>query len=101
MSWIFGMFAAGPVLADVGRWRSIHPPALHRIEDGPLYLAAGGLPETCLAGVSRSRRGEERWIAVGLSVQSASGEGRFFSSADGSVTVSPDVVCECLTVLRA
>lgn len=63
MSWILGM-RSDCVDEHSARISGIHPSPLHLIRNTSLYLAAGGIPETCRAWSDAS--GAEGGVVVGM-----------------------------------
>ena len=71
MSWIFG-FIGERVSAELqNKLSCIHPAPLLHHQTQSVYIAAGGIPQTCLFEISNppDRSMETGWLIVGLGIQ--------------------------------
>lgn len=83
MSWLFGI--TGQYFpSDLEFFKSIHPPPLHLIQSQKMYVAAGGLEETCLSGSLPGAPGqpEAGWLVCGLGIRQCDGRFSLMSQND-------------------
>lgn len=64
---------------ELKKAKSLHPAPLYKIERENFYLAAGGIPETCIAKISDNQKG---WIVCGLGIKYENGEASFMEIID-------------------
>ena len=79
MSWIFGVVSSGPGGDAVRRAATIHHAPIFQFDRGPIYIAAGGIPETLFSNidpVSSPLRREAgvsgdswNWVAAGIGLE--------------------------------
>ena len=83
MSWLFGI--CGEYFpTDVDFFKSIHSVPLHLIQSQKIYIAAGGLKETCLCGSFPATPGQQKvgWLVCGLGIQQRDGRFSLMSQTD-------------------
>ena len=85
MSWILGYIAE--ILSEDTRNKlsTITPERLHFVNNGRLYIAAGGIPQTCLSGRFPTETGNQSdsgWIVCGLGIRRVDDHCVFLSSVD-------------------
>ena len=76
MSWILGISADNPLSEPtISKLQSVHPHALHVVHAPGLYIAFGGIPETCIYGPPASRPGvdDSGWVVVGSGIRREEG----------------------------
>jgi hypothetical protein len=71
MGWIFGFIGEQVSTQLQNKLVSIHPQPLFQHQSSSLYLAAGGIPQTCLfeRTIQTDQSGESGWVVVGLGIQ--------------------------------
>ncbi len=93
MSWIFGFFSKNNIANLNIDFPSIHLPTLYQTKNEKLYIATGGLKETCLHGSFSDiieLKMENGWIVAGVGIELHSDSCRLLSSLDWqSVLSSP------------
>lgn len=91
MSWLLGLSGEsipGTLRAKAG---DIHGPPLHLIDSPTLFLSAGGLKETCIAGNSGNLSGQNHnWIVVGLGIKLQGDSCRLLDSTDWAKLLSEE-----------
>ncbi|MFH2004490.1 MAG: hypothetical protein ABIK27_07120 [Bacteroidota bacterium] len=91
MSWIFGFLSKHNIANLNIDFSSIHPPTVYQTKNEKLYIATGGLKETCLYGSFSNSAGFESksgWIVVGLGIELHSDHCRLLSSNDWQSVLS-------------
>ncbi len=75
MSWLFGTLQQGGIREEhIRDLRQSHAEPLFSFAAGGFYVAAGGLPETCLYAPPEPAEGRAfGWIAVGVAIQKVGG----------------------------
>jgi len=68
MSWLFGIVGKYSV-ADVEKFESIHGKPIHKIQLSNIYIAAGGIKETCLCSTDLVPSNQSAgWLACGVGI---------------------------------
>lgn len=76
MSWLFGIIGKYSP-SDVDRFKSIHGKPLHRVQLANIYIAAGGIKETCLCSTELEPSNQNSgWLVCGVGIHH---NGRQFS----------------------
>jgi hypothetical protein len=76
MSWLFGVIGKYST-AETEKFESIHGKPIHKIQSNNIYIAAGGIKETCLCSVEVEPSNESiGWLACGVGIYH---EGNHFS----------------------
>lgn len=91
MSWILGFLNRCTFASNrLARIRLIHPRPIYSIERDTFYLAAGGIPETCLCGSFREtfENNFNGWFVVGLGMMKNSENCRFVSAIEWQTILS-------------
>ena len=89
MSWIIGFLGAKIGSIPSLALRSITPAPIYRLENPQLYIALGGIQETCFFG--SGEEGETNstgWAVVGLGIKLQNGQARFLASSDWNAILS-------------
>jgi hypothetical protein len=79
MSWIFGV-AGKYSPSEREQFSSIHPQPANCVQRGSLYLATGGLEETCINNISGEQQ-ESGWAICGKGIGHKNGNFSFISRA--------------------
>ena len=84
MSWLFGFIGSTVPFGKRKELNSIHPTPISQFDKDGIYLAAGGIKETCLHGVFSDVYGEATsgWVVVGLGIKRHEQYCAFLSAAD-------------------
>ncbi|MDZ7290763.1 MAG: hypothetical protein ONB44_14120 [candidate division KSB1 bacterium] len=82
MSWLFGFLGQHLSPESVERFHSLHPKPILEFHSRTTYLAAGGLPETCLHGSFSDSQHGEGWTVCGLGMERKEQTHRFLQAAD-------------------
>ncbi len=78
MSWIFGILSRSSSSIIPHRCSTIHSQALHTFSAEGLYIAVGGIPETCAGKFSDN----DGWAVVGLGLQLVGDRTKILSPSD-------------------
>jgi hypothetical protein len=81
MSWIFGVWKQEKPLQDLHLLRSLHDPPLHSCVQAHLYLAIGGIPETCSFNLTGDHD-DAGWTVAGCGMIRAGADVRVLQRAD-------------------
>jgi hypothetical protein len=84
MSWFFGIEKNK---SDNLQYKNIHPEALCIISTPKLYIAFGGIPETCIV---QKNSVESGWAVVGLGIQRTDEKVQFISREAWSILLSQE-----------
>lgn len=92
MSWILGSIGSFTE-AEKGRISAIHGQALFVIQTKNVYLAAGGIPATCMQGRfdSNQNTGWDGWMIVGLGIRWENDGCSFYSASEWSAVLAAAV----------
>jgi hypothetical protein len=79
MSWIFGIISQNLTLGTIKILANIHAQPIHKIETSNIYIATGGIKQTCQFGSFPNSSG---WIVVGSGIKREASRIRFLSPTD-------------------
>ena len=84
MSWLLAVVGKNPSTIQSSDLARLHPPPLHCVVSETSYVAAGGIPQTCLHGSFRDPVDGRlaRWLVLGLGISRHDGYCRFISSLE-------------------
>jgi len=79
LGWILGILGS---CSDhkLQKLKSIHPTSLHSFISDKIYIAAGGIPETCLS--SKSTDSSPGWLACGVGIKYENGNASLMKEND-------------------
>ncbi|MFB0509898.1 MAG: hypothetical protein ACETVX_05330 [bacterium] len=89
MSWVFGFIGQNLNSDRIKKFATIHHQPIHRIETNNIYIAAGGIKQTCQLGVFSESSG---WLVVGSGIKKEAGQFRILSSVDWQSILTSDEV---------
>ncbi|MCX7995007.1 MAG: hypothetical protein N3A65_04445 [candidate division WOR-3 bacterium] len=82
MGWLFGIVGSNVKPDDIAKAETLHPQPLFRYKSKNLYLASGGLKQTCLSSLALNKfKIDKGWMVCGLGISSNSGNNWHFLSA--------------------
>ena len=89
MSWIFGKIG-NIATKDLSYFNSIHDPSIHLYKNERIYIAAGGLRETCLSNLDEnsSECKNSGWIACGLGITINDSGNKLMTQTDWNAILS-------------
>lgn len=92
MSWVIGAISPNLSESQINSIASIHPKPLHAVRTSQLYLAAGGLTQTCLSQISVAGENEASsgWIVLGLGIQRLTDRCKFLETKDWQDVLSEE-----------
>ena len=79
MGWILGL-AGNYSETELQKLKSIHPSPFHSFSSDKMYLATGGIPETCLSSISENNF--SCWIACGVGIKYENGQTFLMNKSD-------------------
>ncbi len=82
MSWILAAVGREPLLHRTRRFASLHADVLYKDSHGAVYVAAGGVPETCLHGHFHAGNPFHAWLIAGVGIIPTAGGCRFATAGD-------------------
>jgi hypothetical protein len=84
MSWIYALIGAAEDTHIVLNYQEIHAKPLCVVKSSELYVAVGGIPETCIWHAS----GTSGWAVVGLGIEVNETDARFLGKGDWETILS-------------
>lgn len=89
MGWFFGIYTPDHNI-NTGEFKQFHTPTSNIITSPGMYLAFGGIHETCLYEVSDDL--QSGWVVTGLGIHSSESESNFLTVKDWRNIMSSDTV---------
>lgn len=95
MSWLFSLIKKNEnIKYNKTAIRSVHPPAKYSIDNSRLYLAAGGLDQTCISNINGSfkEKTTNQYVILGLGIKQKGDQFNFIKQKDWETILSDEVV---------
>ncbi len=82
MGWLFCITGKNITRESINRARTIHPVPLFYHQTSQLYIAGGGLKQTCLSSLAFEGQRNQGWLVCGLGISNNGAGMHFLNSSD-------------------